>query len=174
LKSEAVSGVFQADFWRFQAGKYKTDDLVGGMGQGRSENPKKSAGLCLICPARCRTLKGGRRIPVASRKPARADEEDVCMCFRSLLFCVILHVIVFGFTLLCLGLRMLRGVRTYAIPKGWRGTNVCYSEGPWGALFCLPGALGHLGRQKWPPERVPVGARRAPGGLRGGSGAGKK
>ena len=51
----------------------------------------------LVCLARCLTLKGGRRIPVASRKPARAEEEDMCMYLFTMFFCIISHVILFGF-----------------------------------------------------------------------------
>ena len=66
------------------------------MRPGRSENPKKSA-MSAICSSRCLTLKGGRRIPVASRKPARAEEEDMCMYLLTMFFCIVSHVILFGF-----------------------------------------------------------------------------
>ena len=50
-----------------------------------------------LSSARCLTLKGGRRIPVASRKPARAEEEDMCMYLLTMFFCIISHIILFGF-----------------------------------------------------------------------------
>ena len=52
---------------------------------------------CKPGPTRCLTLKGGRRIPVASRKPARAEEEDMCMYLFTMVFRIISHVILFGF-----------------------------------------------------------------------------
>ena len=46
---------------------------------------------------RLRFALGARRIPVASRKPARAEEEDMCMYLFTLFFRHISHVILFGF-----------------------------------------------------------------------------
>ena len=40
---------------------------------------------------------GARRIPVASRKPARAEEEDMCMDLFTMFFRLVSHVILFGF-----------------------------------------------------------------------------
>ena len=57
------------------AGNAKIISRVGGMRGDWSENPNSAdSDLCLT---RCLTLKGGRRIPVASRKPARDDDEDI-------------------------------------------------------------------------------------------------
>ena len=62
---------------------------VGGMWGDRSENPNSADSAIYL--TRCLTLKGGRRIPVASRKPPRGDlmmfrvgfASVVCVCVCS-------------------------------------------------------------------------------------------
>ena len=49
---------------------------------------------------RLRFALGARRIPVASRKPARAEEEDMFMYLFTLFFRIISHVILFGFPII--------------------------------------------------------------------------
>ena len=68
------------------------------MWRGRSENPNSANSAdSAMGLTRCLTLKGGRRIPVASRKPARAEEEDMCMYLLTMFVCIISHVTLFGF-----------------------------------------------------------------------------